>query len=283
MSVAIDHVVINARDTLDVALLQFEKLGFHLTPRGHHSLGTSNNLAIFSNDYLELLGVEPEKVASVKVREPFDHPLGLTGLVFKTQDSEALWNDLSARGVALEGSEPRAFFRPVQLPDGNVQDARFRTVRIAPELFQFGRVFFCHHLTPDLVWRPEWQTHENGATAIAEFAFVTPDPAETAKIFERAFGPRITETFEDGLKLRAGNASVLFLTASALARRYGVQAEALPSSQSRAIALTLRTSSIDRLLAVLDRNQVPYHYGIHGRVVVSPEHAAGVVLGFVGA
>jgi len=59
----IDHVVINVMAKLNEAADQFQRLGFHLTERGHHTLGTSNNLAIFGTDYLELLGYEEGNAA----------------------------------------------------------------------------------------------------------------------------------------------------------------------------------------------------------------------------
>ncbi len=52
----IDHVVLLVRD-LDGAEAQFHRLGFNLTPRGHHSrLGSYNHCAMLAGgDYLELL------------------------------------------------------------------------------------------------------------------------------------------------------------------------------------------------------------------------------------
>ena len=59
LSATIDHVVITVGDRLDAALAQYTRLGFDMTERGHHTLGSSNHLAIFGRDYLELLGYEP--------------------------------------------------------------------------------------------------------------------------------------------------------------------------------------------------------------------------------
>ncbi|MCH2521594.1 MAG: VOC family protein, partial [Dehalococcoidia bacterium] len=53
----IDHVVINVRSEMDKAVEVFRSLGFTMTPRGFHSLGSINHLAMFDNNYLELLGV----------------------------------------------------------------------------------------------------------------------------------------------------------------------------------------------------------------------------------
>ena len=52
----IHHLVICVRD-LTHAALDWQKLGFNLTPTGVHPFGTSNRLAMFGNNYLELLAV----------------------------------------------------------------------------------------------------------------------------------------------------------------------------------------------------------------------------------
>jgi hypothetical protein len=52
----IDHLVICVRD-LAQAELNLRTLGFSLTPTGVHPFGTSFRLAMFGNNYLELLAV----------------------------------------------------------------------------------------------------------------------------------------------------------------------------------------------------------------------------------
>jgi hypothetical protein len=52
----IDHLVICVRD-LAQAALDWRTLGFNLTPAGVHPFGTSNRLALFGNNFLELLAV----------------------------------------------------------------------------------------------------------------------------------------------------------------------------------------------------------------------------------
>ena len=72
----LDHAVINVMGKLDVAASQYSRLGFTLTERGHHSLGSSNNLAIFGENYLELLGYLPGN--ETKRADLWAHPPGLT-------------------------------------------------------------------------------------------------------------------------------------------------------------------------------------------------------------
>src|SRR5215472_6536698 len=75
----LDHIVIDAREEIDRAAQRFAELGFRLTPRGRHTVGSENHLAVFATDYLELLGFGSAARAEL---QPF--PIGLNGLVFKT-------------------------------------------------------------------------------------------------------------------------------------------------------------------------------------------------------
>src|SRR4030081_4157368 len=52
----LDHLVICGHD-LAQAALDWQSLGFTLTPTGVHPFGTSNRLAMFANNFLELLAV----------------------------------------------------------------------------------------------------------------------------------------------------------------------------------------------------------------------------------
>ncbi len=53
----LDHTVINVRFDMDRAEGLFRNLGFFLTERGYHSLGSINHLMMFGTDYLELIGL----------------------------------------------------------------------------------------------------------------------------------------------------------------------------------------------------------------------------------
>lgn len=272
----LDHVVVNVKDQLDDASDIYRKLGFTLTARGHHSLGSSNHLAIFGENYLELLGFEHGKSGSRP--DIVNAPPGLTGLAFKTDDSLALHEGISARGIAVE--PPAEFFRPVHLPDG-AHDARFRTVRIGAELVRNGRTFFCHHFTPELVWRDEDRQHPNGVTDVVGFIVATPRPQQVADLYERLFGPSIVERVgDDHYRLPAGRANVEFVTPADAGRRYGAVATTQDGSE-RYVALDLRVRSLDALRKLLERNGVASVTSADGSVRVAAADAAGVALRFV--
>ena len=46
----LDHVVVNVCDRIDDGLQTYRRLGFTMTPRGYHTLGSMNHLAIFATD-----------------------------------------------------------------------------------------------------------------------------------------------------------------------------------------------------------------------------------------
>ena len=184
----LDHAVINTRYNLDAAEQRFEALGFQLTARGYHSLGSTNHLMMFGTDYLELIGLPEPLPGSDQPRVTragvSDAPVGINGLVFKTDDAEATFAHLQALGMA--GEPPKSFSRPVDLHDGEApREASFTTVHVRPDCFPAGRVYFCQHHTPELVWRPAWQRHANGSTRIAALLLVSTEPEREAEQFAK--------------------------------------------------------------------------------------------------
>ncbi|KAA5608398.1 VOC family protein [Rhodovastum atsumiense] len=272
----IDHVVINVRDGLDAAAAQYRRLGFALTPRGHHSLGSSNHLAIFGDDYLELLGQEPDRTP--RRTELWQAPAGLNGLVFKPPAGGDLAAVLAERGVPAD--PPRSFVRPVALAEGT-REARFRTTTL-PGAVATGRVFFCEHFTPELVWREEWRGHPNGVTGLAAFVIATDLPARDAAPFAQLFGADALAPVAGGLALAAGNAALLLLTPAEIARRYGDAVPSLPTGETRMVALELRVGSLAVARAALAEGGIADVREQPDRVVVPAAVAAGVTLAFIG-
>jgi hypothetical protein len=278
MSERIDHVVIHVEQKINEAAEQYTRLGFTLTPRGHHSKGTSNHLAIFGDDYLELLGVEPQ---NDKPGIKWEHPHGLAGLVFKTKSADGTWAALSGRGIALEGEGPSSFHRPVEVDGRVLGDAKFRTLRVSADSVPNGRVFFCEHATPELVWRSEWQTHPNGVTGLAEYVYVAPDPAVAAALLSKAFGTETVSQHAHGVRFQAGPVDVWYLTREGVAQHYGIDLALVPQQIERAVGLTVKVVSRPATAALLGKNGVAFVNGKDGRLVVTPGQAQGVVLAFV--
>ncbi len=178
----LDHVVVNVRDQIDAGLETYRRLGFTMTPRGYHTLGSMNHLAIFGTEYLELIAAP---TGDTRRGEILAAPFGLNGLVFGTEDSASVYAALHDAGVPVE--PPLEFSRPVELTDGP-RDATFRTVRLTPGAVPVGRIYFCHHFNRDLIWRDEWRHHPNGAIGVARAVIAARDPSSLGQLFARMFG-----------------------------------------------------------------------------------------------
>ncbi len=270
---AIDHVVINARDRLDEAAATYRRLGFALTPRGHHTLGSSNNLAILGTDYVELLGVVPGVGNRTDV---LDWPAGLNGLVFKTFDSDATFAALQSAGVPV--LPPQEFSRPVDIL-GGVRDAAFRTVRLERDAVPAGRVFFCHHLTPQLVWHDAWRRHPNGALGIARAVICATDPAALGGLFARMFGADSVRQTTNGCTLTAALSRVDVVTPAMLDAEFGAAAPEIAGRDQFMAALTLRTLSLGQVTRALQDGKIMATQDNQGITVAATE-ACGVTLVF---
>jgi len=172
----LDHLVINTRFQTEAAADLFTALGFTLTPRGRHTLGSINHLVMFDDHYLELIGL-PNDGGKLR-QEVLNSPGGIDGLVMQTQTPESVAADLQRKGFDM--GPVQQFSRPVEI-DGETLDASFVTVRLAPRQVAAGRVYYCHHLTPELVWRAPWLTHDNGVTGVVGLTVVGHDPAMLTK------------------------------------------------------------------------------------------------------
>jgi len=156
LRLGIDHAVIAVRD-LDAAAASFTALGFTLTPRGFHSIGSQNHCIMLGSTYIELLAAPVAHPWLDYYRGFLErHGDGLAAIALATDDAARAYAELKDQGARA----PMDLSRPVE---GGV--ARFRLVQIRDNLF------VCQHLTRELVWRPEWQKHANGATELVTVAW----------------------------------------------------------------------------------------------------------------
>lgn len=277
MTLAVDHAVVNVLRDMDAAVRRFESLGFTLTPRGHHSLGSINHLMVFGRDYLELVGL-PDGDGPVR-REIADSPAGLNGLVFATADAGALHRDLEVRGVPA--LPPLAFDRPVEI-DGTIQRASFRTVRLDAGWVQGGRVYFCEHETPEWVWRPPSQHHRNGVYELAGMTIVVPDPAGEASRYA-ALGAQTLHngTVRDGeAVLTYGHFALRLVTPEGYSAHYGDLGSDGGGRAAFMGALALRTVALARLRECVTAGAIA-HRDLPARVILAAQSWFNTVIEFV--
>ena len=177
----IDHTVILVRD-LDRAENIWSRLGFTLTPRGYHTLGSQNHCLMFGTDYVELLAVPKPHPAMQYFSDFLAEGEGFAGFAFATDDANGAHDELVHAGIAADTALD--FSRPVILPEGT-RDAAFRIVQMPPAATPGCRTFICQHFTRDVVWRPEYVNHPLGVTGLAGIAVVTGDVEGTANAYAK--------------------------------------------------------------------------------------------------
>lgn len=251
MGLQLDHVVINTQFDMDAAAQLCEGLGFQLTPRGlHPTLGSINHLMVFEGAYLELIGL-PRGGKTIR-QELLDSPIGLNGLVFASKDAEATRDTVVNAG--FEANPVQHFARPLDIA-GVEHEARFSAVRLALDSFAAGRVYFCQHHTPELIWRRDWMTHPNGVVGITELTIASADPLATQARFGRLGGIE-------------GDFALTVLDAAALTDRFGELACVGAERPERFAAVTLRSRD-PRLVADRATALGLPHQSTAGRVVVA--------------
>ena len=256
----IDHIVIAVRD-LDLAEAQYRRLGFALTPRGHHvKLGSYNHCAMFAEDYLELLGqgtqARPALERFLRMRE------GIAGIALRTGNARQTFADM--RKLGLGAAEPVDFGRPVDTP-GGAREARFTTTELDSAALGDLRVFFCEHKTPELVWLPEYREQPNGVTGLAGLAVVDAGAA-----------------FESLSKQALGEASraIEYLSPAEAADRFAGD-PILALAPPYVAAVRLRVGDRDATARFLKGAGMPARNRPEGVLQVSSRDAMGAVLEFV--
>ncbi len=270
----LDHVVVNARDRLDDVADTYRRLGFSLTPRGYHSLGSMNHLAMFGTDYLELIASKPGDDSRPEI---IGVPFGLDGLVFGTEDATATYEALRRNEVPID--PPQQFSRPVEI-DGETRSAAFRTTRLPRTSTPAGRLYFCQHLTRAMVWRDAWRHHANGAVGIARAVIAAEDPRRFGDLLARMFGTHTVRPTDDGCALILALSRFDVVTPMALWEMFG---GAAPDSRGRRdymAALTIRTLSLDAVETALEAGGIRGWDRIGTSVLVPASEAFGVTIEF---
>lgn len=276
--IGLDHVVVAVRD-LDAAARTWAGLGFTVSPRGLHSahLGSGNYTIMFGPDYVELLGIVAPTDYNAATRAFLAQREGLERSAFTAVDATKGVAELKARGIG--GTGPIDFSRPVDLPGGGKGEARFSTMYWPADERPGGmRIFACQHLTPEVVWIPQLQVHENTAKRIDRVEVVSTAPKAAADHMARLIDQPVTGEADGAFRVESGSSrgAFVFMTAAVLRARYpGVDLGSLPAEG--AMSLCLRVDNDAAALAATGPSAVAV---APGRVAIPPSAATGVLIEF---
>ena len=186
----IDHVGIVAPQLPPVEKA-LRRLGFHLTqaqplvrPQGPglppKSYGQESQHAVFRDGYIELTAITDHTAGNHL--EPFiKRYYGAHILALSVTDAERAWQDLKSRGV--EAERPQPLTREVFYGRGGT--AGFQWFPISHTLASEGYICTAHHLTPQVVYQPEVQSHPNGALRLSGAYLATDRYADAAERYAR--------------------------------------------------------------------------------------------------
>jgi catechol 2,3-dioxygenase-like lactoylglutathione lyase family enzyme len=274
----VDHTAVLVRD-LDQARDAWASLGFTLSPRGVHSAarGTANHTIMLGTDYIELIGVIAPTEHNAPSRAFLTHGEGIERTGFRALDAHAAATALKANGIAVLG--PQDFGRPIDFPNGQQAEARFRTFQWPPEHAPGGmRLFACQHFTPEHVWLPALQQHPNTALRILQIQVLTPEPEQSAQELANLIGATGVNSEEGvfAVETSPDRAVIAYLDEATARRRYPA---AWVADRRREDGLALEVQVGDLIAAAKETGEM-----ISGdRVLVPPARATGVILSLVAA
>ena len=235
----LDHIAINVKENMDEAYKLFSELGFRLTPRGYHSLGSINHSMVFTNDYLELIGTPKGK--AITRPELKKAEIGINGLVFKSDNIKKTYQHLI--NMRLSNFPPRYFSRPVEI-NGIEREAKFETVSIKDNIFKAGRVYFCNHLTQNLVWIPEYKSHKNNVFEISEITVIDSNPLSILKKINKITDNLKIDKLEHSITVKTDDVKLILCDEKSFKERYNNFCEQIKLRKEMFGSLTLKTSSM---------------------------------------
>lgn len=281
----IDHLVLCVRD-LDTARRVYERLGFTLTPKALHPFGTANSLVQLHGNFLELLAIADRSLIKPTGAGEFAFAAfnerflaareGMSMLVFASDDARRDQREFAAAG--LETYAPFDFSRQAVLPDGSAATVGFSLAFVTEPRMPEAAFFVCQQHAPQYFWKPEYQTHRNGALAVEEVVMVAPEPAAFAAFFAKLQpGGRIDRS-GTGLSAATTRGVITVLDPAAFAMRFPTAGSVRPETPHFA-ACRLAVADLAATEALLRARGIAAHRR-GATLQIGPEETFGIVLEF---
>jgi hypothetical protein len=274
----IDHVIVGVRD-LEHARERWSCLGFTLSPRGRHiGQGTGNYCIMFPSDYIELLGIVDPTDFVQSLDAFLAQREGLMAMAFSPavtpEETRA-----ALQCLHLHPSEPRPLGRQIELPEGTAIP-RFSLMSLPPDETPGLDCFICAHLTPELMRRPAWLAHPNGATGLKGIHVLVENTTPLLPAYDRLFGLQQVTTTDTVASIRVGHHRVVFSTPDDFTTMHpGIDLDpdfALPGI----VSLELRVEQRVRTLDFFEQRQNAVDEFPYGGLAVPAREANGAILFF---
>jgi hypothetical protein len=275
----IDHPIIAVRE-MAAGRDIFERLGFTVTPRGRHvEWGTGNWCIMFPDDYIEIRGIidpnSTHNLADFLARRE-----GLMGLAFATSNAQASHDELRER--RLDPQPVRQLTRDFELPEGTVQPRFSLCFLNASDTPGLMSVVLCQHLTPELLRRPEWMRHANGARRVKSMSAFVRNLEAAADQYVRLFSSESVERHNGKVVVSFQTGQSLVLTSAAGGTSEWPELDAsLVGENGCLTSLTLEIGDIAAAERYLKSKNIDYVKVGDNELRIPPKETCGVALAFV--
>jgi len=281
----LDHIVHAVRE-LDAAAEFYSSVGFTVGARNRHPWGTHNRIVQLKSCYIEILEVaEPEKIVPHGARsfsfgafnrDFLAHREGLSMLILNSSNAADDARAFESSGIANSGVFD--FAREGTRPDGTAVKLAFSLAFAADPASPNVRFAVCQHHFPENFWNPAFQTHVNGASAVAGAIMVADNPTDH-HIFLKAFtGASDLHSSSIGIKARTENGDIEIMEQVAFRDQFGVSL-AVEGEGMTLNALRFEVADIAQAEALHRQNGIASQRHV-GRLVVPPDVACGATLIF---
>ena len=232
--ICLDHVA-HFVPEVEAASAALTKVGFTLTPFSPQShrlepggpllpAGTGNRCVMLKDGYIEFLTPTGDTPIADQLRTAIKRYVGVHLIAFGTAAAQSDHARLSRSGFAPLA--PVALQRQIDTPQGNAT-ARFTVVRVPPGTMAEGRIQYCQHHTPQLVWQPRWLAHANGATGLTGALVCVEDTQDAAQRYARFTG-LLPQLERNAWSINTARGRLTFMDPAQLRRSFSVDPPALP-------------------------------------------------------
>jgi Glyoxalase-like domain len=284
----IDHLVLCVRN-LEAARTAYARMGFTLTPPAVHPWGTGNSLVQLQGNFLELLTmVDPAKIPPARPGEfgfgAFNKAFlerreGFSMLVFASDDARRDQAEFAKAG--LQTYAPFDFSRKAKLPSGEEVIVGFSLAFVTDPRMPEAGFFVCQQQAPQHFWKPEYQSHANGAIAVTEAIMVADEPAALSDLFAKLQGRDAVSSGDGQISVSTARGRVVVLDRRRAEDRFGT---ALPRGPQTPhfIGYHIVVKDVAATRTLLDAAGVHFR-AIHETLQIAAADAFGTVIEFAAA
>lgn len=287
MTRGLDHIVHAVRD-LDAAAETYRRLGFTVGARNRHLWGTHNHIVQLPGFFIEILTLaEPGKLGDDGLSRLFGafngefiaRGQGFSLLILESGDAAGDARAFADAGIAA--SAALRFEREGRRPDGSANKVAFSLAFARDAGAPETGFAVCQQHFPENFWNPVFQTHHNGAAAVAGTVLVAENPSDH-HIFLSAFaGERELHSSSSGISVSTPRGDIQVMSPAAFADHFAVAAPDIRRG-ARLAALRIHVRDMAALERVLRQSGIAWSRHMH-RTVVGPEAAFGATLAFEAA